>query len=109
MFVTLDLISAGRQRRPSVKTIQEKMERFLQLRISNASTFTGCLKLSRLLRPQWLIPDTETIRIYSISVSPNHALVTIKVEVGDSPPWSPQSLYAAEDFVSHQTDFFNSR
>ena len=43
------------------------------------------------------------------AVLANHALATIKVDVGDSPPWSPQNLYAAENFVSHQTDFFNSR
>lgn len=46
---------------------------------------------------------------YDTPVLTNHALVTIKVDVVDSPPWSPQSLYSAEDFVSHQTDFFNSR
>lgn len=47
--------------------------------------------------------------MHNTAILTYHALVTNKVGVGDSPPSSPQSFFAAEDFVSHQTDFFNSR
>ncbi len=85
MFVTLDLIFTGRLRHLSVGTIQSSAEKFA------ASYLPGAFMtlVSILINPRYgglAISDT-----YDTAVLTNHALVTIKVDVGDSPPRRPRA------------------
>lgn len=92
MFVTLDLIFTGRLRHLSVETIQSYMEKFaasylLMFRPPLHCAFMALMSILINARYGGLaLSDT-----YDTAVLTNHALVTIKVDAGDSPPWRPRA------------------